>query len=183
MLLILSQRVHFLLLAIISFHHLSMMFRQPVDFPSIIAFILMASLLPCNLGMSNNDASSTSVYKRRKPEDTILYQTVLHHLDEYIVEAGDVPAYIENTFRKYLTCGILAYGFARARCSDCGLSFLLAFSCKQRGACPSCNAKYMVMTSAHIVDNVLPRVKYRQWVLSRWSHRCCIIRTEIWSLH
>ena len=116
--------------------------------------------------MNNIDVFSPTVYKRRKPEDTILYQTVLNHLDEYIMEVGDVPHYVESAFRKYLTCGILAYGFARIRCRECGESFLLAFSCKQRGACPSCNTKYMVMTSAHIVDNVLPRVKYRQWVLA-----------------
>jgi hypothetical protein len=28
-----------------------------------------------------------------------------------------------------LECGILAYGFARARCDECGHDFLVAFSC------------------------------------------------------
>ncbi|MEY6434130.1 transposase zinc-binding domain-containing protein [Thioalkalicoccus limnaeus] len=36
---------------------------------------------------------------------------------------------------------MLAYGFARARCSDCGHDFLVAFSCKGRAVCPSCNAR------------------------------------------
>lgn len=126
----------------------------------------MAPLLPRNLYMEEFEISPIYIYKRRKPENTILYQTVLNHLDEYIMEAGDVPSYVITAFRKYLACGILAHGFARAWCKECGLDFLIAFSCKQRGACPSCNTKYMVQTSAHIVDNVLPRVNYRQWVLA-----------------
>ena len=52
---------------------------------------------------------------------------------------GDgVPAHVENEFRSYLKCGILAHGFARAKCSGCGHEFLVAFSCRRQGACPSC---------------------------------------------
>ena len=80
---------------------------------------------------------------------------------------GDgVPSYVEKEFRSYLKCGILAHGFARARCSECGYDFLVAFSCKGRGACPSCNAKRMAETAAHLVDHVFPHVPVRQWVLS-----------------
>jgi hypothetical protein len=62
--------------------------------------------------------------------------------------------------------GILAYGFARARCPDCGHDFLVAFSCKDRGLCPSCNARRMAETAAHLVDHVIPPLPVRQWVLS-----------------
>jgi hypothetical protein len=31
-----------------------------------------------------------------------------------------VPQYVEPEFRRYLECGILAHGFARARCGECG---------------------------------------------------------------
>ncbi|MCH7530511.1 MAG: transposase [Gemmatimonadetes bacterium] len=65
-----------------------------------------------------------------------------------------------------LRCGILAHGFARARCAGCGYDFLVAFSCRSRGACPSCNARRMVETAAHLVDHVLPPLPVRQWVLS-----------------
>jgi hypothetical protein len=44
-----------------------------------------------------------------------------------------IPPYVEQAFRRYLECGILAYGFARARCDQCGHDFLVAFSCKGRG--------------------------------------------------
>ena len=43
---------------------------------------------------------------------------------------GDgVPSWVERDFRAYLRCGILAHGFARARCAGCGYDFLVAFSC------------------------------------------------------
>jgi hypothetical protein len=69
-------------------------------------------------------------------------------------------------FRRYLECGILAYGFARARCPDCGHDFLVTFSCKGRALCPSCNARRMAQTAAHRVDHVFPPRPVRQWVLS-----------------
>jgi hypothetical protein len=68
--------------------------------------------------------------------------------------------------RAYLECGMLAYGFVRARCEDCGASRAVAFSCKKRGFCPSCCGRRMADTAARLVDDVLPRVPVRQWVLS-----------------
>ena len=112
-------------------------------------------------------------YCRRHPEQTALYQVVQQHLETYLALAGEddwdgqrVPAYVEREFRRYLECGILAYGFARARCPDCGHDFLVAFSCKGRGLCPSCNARRMAETAAHLVDHVIPPLPVRQWVLS-----------------
>jgi len=72
----------------------------------------------------------------------------------------------EREFRRYLDCGILAHGFARARCADCGHDFLIAYSCKCRGVCPSCTTRRMVETAAHLADHVIPRLPVRQWVLS-----------------
>lgn len=59
-----------------------------------------------------------------------------------------------------------AHGFARARCNDCGHDYFVAYSCKSRGVCPSCNTRRMVETAAHLTDHVLPRLPVRQWVLS-----------------
>ena len=73
----------------------------------------------------------------------------------------------ERELRRFLECGILAYGFAGGRCEECGHDFLIAFSCKDRAVCPSCNARRMVETTIHLVDHVLPRLPVRQWVLSR----------------
>ena len=61
-----------------------------------------------------------------------------------------------TAFRKYLECGIFAHGFARDWCDDCGHDYFVAFSCKGRGVCPSCNTRRMVETAAHLTDRVLP---------------------------
>jgi len=80
--------------------------------------------------------------------------------------SGPVADHVEQTFRDYLKCGLLAHGFARARCPSCGLDLLVAFSCKRRGVCPSCEGRHRVETAAHLVDHVIPRVPVRHWVLS-----------------
>ena len=54
----------------------------------------------------------------------------------------------------------------RDRCEDCGASRAVAFSCKKRGFCPSCCGRRMADTAARLLDEVLPRVPVRQWVLS-----------------
>ncbi len=117
--------------------------------------------------------SGTAVYRRRQPERSVVYQVLQSHLETWLAgcremnEAGfPVAGYIEKDFRKSLECGILAHGFARARCAGCGYNVLIAYSCKGRGICPSCNTRRMVETAAHLVDHVFPQVPVRQWVLS-----------------
>jgi hypothetical protein len=77
-----------------------------------------------------------------------------------------VPGYVEEEFRGYLECGLLCFGFARALCTGCGQGFVVAFSCKGRGVCPSCNGRHMTQTAAHLADHVIPPVPVRQWVIS-----------------
>src|SRR5262245_487112 len=77
-----------------------------------------------------------------------------------------LPAFVEQEFRDFLTCGVLEHGFARLRCTDCALERLVPFSCKGRGFCPSCGGRRMIESAARLVDEVLPRVPLRQWVLS-----------------
>ena len=57
----------------------------------------------------------------------------LRYLETFLAEAQDadpmgwgVPTWLERDFRSYLRCGILAHGFARVRCTDCGHDRLLA---------------------------------------------------------
>ena len=68
-------------------------------------------------------------------------------------------------FDACLECGILTYGFLRLHCGDCGHDKLVAFSGKWSGFCPSCGARRMSRTAAHLVDYVIPHVPVRQWVL------------------
>jgi hypothetical protein len=115
-------------------------------------------------------AAGPAVYRSRAPESEPLYQVLAGHLETFLARqrAADqpLPRYVEQELRAYLQCGILAYGFVRARCAACGESRAGAFSCKKRGFCPSCLGRRMADTAAHLVDQVLPPVPVRQWVLS-----------------
>jgi len=97
---------------------------------------------------------------------------VQDHLQTFLALCHDdwkderISPHAERELCAYLECGILAYGFARARCGECGHDFLVAFSCKGRAVCPSCNTRRMAETAAHLVDHVLPPLPVRQWVLS-----------------
>ena len=73
---------------------------------------------------------------------------------------------MRREFDDFLKCGILEHGFLRVRCQDCHDERLVAFSRKRRGFCPSCGARRMVESAALLVDEVLPRLPMRQWVLS-----------------
>ncbi len=42
----------------------------------------------------------------------------------------------------------------------------MAFSCKGRGFCPSCGGRRIAETATYLVDEVIPKVPVRQWVLS-----------------
>lgn len=109
-------------------------------------------------------------YRRRTPEDTVLYDVVRDRLESFLDTAQrrerKVPRFVEREFRSYLQCGILAYGFVRVRCDDCGNDRVVAFACKGRAFCPSCGGRRMADTAAHLVDRVIPVVPVRQWVLS-----------------
>ena len=109
-------------------------------------------------------------YDRRMPEKTALYQAILENVNtvfqNFERDGRDLPSYVRAEFDKYLDCGILAKGFLRVRCACCGHEKAVAFSCKCRGFCPSCGGRRMSEGAAHLVDNVIPEVPIRQWVLS-----------------
>ena len=110
-------------------------------------------------------------YERHRPEQTTLYRLVQQHTATFFAQAeaaagADLPQFVKDEFDAFLECGILAHGFVRLRCGDCGHDKLVAFSCKRRGFCPSCGARRMAQTAAHLVDHVIPHVPVRQWVLS-----------------
>jgi Transposase zinc-binding domain/Putative transposase len=77
-----------------------------------------------------------------------------------------LPAYVQREFYDYLRCGMLAHGFLRLGCDTCHKELLLPFSCKRRGFCPSCAGRRMAQTAAHLVEQVIPWVATRQWVVS-----------------
>ncbi len=127
-------------------------------------------------------------YRPRDPERGVLHAVVRAHLETFLREAAHraggagLPQFVEQEFRQFLTCGVLAHGFARLRCDACAFERLVPFSCKGRGFCPSCGGRRMTERAARLVDGVLPHVPVRQWVLSlphrlryllAWNHRLC----------
>jgi hypothetical protein len=113
-----------------------------------------------------------AAYQPRDAERGVLYRVVEAHLDAFLdaaaegAEGARLPAFIEQEFRDFLTCGVLAHGFARLRCGECAFERLVPFSCKGRGFCPSCGGRRMTESAAHRVEHLLPRVPVRQSVLS-----------------
>ena len=117
-------------------------------------------------------APAVATYEPRDPSRTVLYHVIADHLETFLASldadpaAPGLPAYVQREFYAYLQCGILAHGFLRLGCDTCPKELLLPFSCKRRGFCPSCAARRMAQTAAHLVECVIPWVPTRQWVVS-----------------
>jgi transposase-like zinc-binding protein len=79
-----------------------------------------------------------AAYRPRNPEESLLYQVVAGELETFLAshQAQDrtIPKFVEDEFRSFLECGILAHGFVRVRCESCGHSRLVPFSSRRRGA-------------------------------------------------
>ncbi len=116
------------------------------------------------------------LYRQRRPEQTLYYKVVQQNLQTWLAlrreaesdsDSEPIPAYVETAFLRFLGCGIYSCGFARLRCASCGHEALLPFSCRVRGGiCPSCASKYTARSGAWLTDHVLPKVPFRQVVLT-----------------
>jgi len=117
-------------------------------------------------------APAVATYTPRDPSGTVLYHVIAEHLETFLAschddpEATGLPDYVQREFYDYLRCGILAYGFLRLGCDTCKQELLVPFSCKRRGFCPSCAGRRMAQMAAHLVEQVIPWVPTRQWVVS-----------------
>ena len=134
----------------------------------------------CSSGHAGDYASRVScepgygdpAYQPRDPSSTVLYQVIANHLETFLATlaadptATGLPAYVVDEFYASLQCGILAHGFVRLGCDTCPHQMLLAFRGKKRGFCPSCAGRRMAQQGAHLVEQVLPWVPTRQWVVS-----------------
>jgi ribosomal protein S27E len=89
-------------------------------------------------------------YERRRPERSALYQVILRHLQSFLA-VNEVPSATAHSLKRFLRCGLLAAGFVRVRCPECHKESLVAFSCKDRGFCPSCTARRAAQTAANLV--------------------------------
>src|SRR2546427_13148578 len=87
---------------------------------------------------------SAADYRPRDAEHAVLYRVIAEHLEAFLetakrhADGSSLPEFVEQEFRDFLTCGVLAHGFARLQCTDCAVERLVPFSCKGRGFCPGC---------------------------------------------
>lgn len=109
--------------------------RVPFEKGQRIAYLIPgARFVPLN--------SLNPVPLEQEPAFTRCFGETHTFLDAH--DAGDhhtPKPYVRQAFRKYLECGIFAHGFARTRSGDCGHNYFVAFSCRGRGVCPSCNTR------------------------------------------
>ena len=111
-------------------------------------------------------------YRVRNPGDSPLAQIVLNNLQEFEqwlkspTDSRPRPQPIVITaLEKFAECGVARYGVVRFRCPECDRDMFVAFSCKRRGLCPSCDAKRSAIITTQALDRLLAFVPYRQWVL------------------
>jgi hypothetical protein len=117
---------------------------------------------------------AVAIYQPRNPQSTPLYFLVesLYEKVKAVWEErfersnGFWRGFIDDVVARYLDCGVLESGFARVFCDHCKDEFLLPFSCKVRGLCPSCGAKRAAAFAAFLKDELLEDVCHAQWVFT-----------------
>jgi hypothetical protein len=127
---------------------------------SVAAFLARPRLCP------HGSPEPSRRYERRRPEKPPLYKKCLREPRSWLESRGNseqpVRGYGEDDLSGYLEYSILCFGFGRALCTGCGQGFVVAFSCKGQGVCPSYNGTHMAQTSTHLVDQVIRPVRIRQ---------------------
>ena len=118
--------------------------------------------------------SACRVYRPRDPRKTALwglldtlYERVKGSWEERFERRyGFWRGLADEVVARYLDCGDWNSGFARVRCRKCPQEFLVAFSCRGRGLCPSCGAKRAAELAAFLVEEVVADVGHAQWVFT-----------------
>jgi len=119
-------------------------------------------------------AESPAVYRPRHPERSPFYRLFETHFDRYVREyeqlfeprSGPLRPVVVRSVEDLLGCGRPEGGFARIRCPKCRAEHLLAFSCRTRNFCSSCQAKRAVLFAEKLVGGILAAVPHRHWTFS-----------------
>ena len=129
--------------------------------PRLLKFLDILPFLAWHARCAQRGVASPSTdYQARSPAQGVLHRVVRDHFETFRAQAASLrdgeglPRFVEQEFRDFLRCGCLAGGFARLRCTACGLDRLVPFSCKGRAFCPSCGGRRMAERPAHLVDHV-----------------------------
>jgi len=119
-------------------------------------------------------ADPPAVYRPRHPEKTAFYRLFQDHFDSYVQayegrfepRSGPLRPVVVRSAEEFLSCGRLEGGFARLRCPKCHAEHLVAFSCRQRGICSSCQAKRAALFAEKLTGGILAPVPHRHWTFS-----------------
>ncbi|MBL8026427.1 MAG: transposase zinc-binding domain-containing protein, partial [Fibrobacteres bacterium] len=118
--------------------------------------------------------ASNKFYQPRHPEDSPFFKVLeanfsafeLNFPTHYQAKYGFWRPVIRSSLEKFKRCGDLREGFARVRCKDCGDEKFVAFSCKQRSCCPSCDKKRSIILGRRLTAEIIQPVAHRQWVFT-----------------
>ena len=115
-------------------------------------------------------------YARRIPESTPLYQVVsagrdkLERYWEILFERdyGALRFEVLQALDQFLECGVLVHGCAKIECTNpkCTHREALAFSCKRRCLCPSCDGKRAVIFAENLHHEVLLTLPHQHATLT-----------------
>jgi len=129
-----------------------------------------------SFGHSGNQSHShnQSSYQPRSSQNSAYHRLVEDNFEKmelvwdskYQQMYGYWRPHVLDVIQKYLDCGDPHLGFARVKCTGCNTEYLLPFSCKCRGFCPSCHQRRVVEFGEYLRDEVLELVPHRQWVLT-----------------
>ena len=119
-------------------------------------------------------AEAPAQYRPRHPERSAFYQLFEDHFDSYVrgyeerfePRSGPLRPVVVRSVEEFLGCGRLQGGFARVRCPKCRAEHLLAFSCRTRNFCSSCQAKRSVLFGEKLTSEILAPVPHRHWTFS-----------------
>ena len=115
-------------------------------------------------------------YSHRMAEATPLYRLVSAGRDNLVQSwellfqhrYGALRNEVVESFDKFLECGILRHGVARAHCTnpECNHSELIPFSCKQRCLCGSCDAKRAVIFAEKLEHEILLKLPHNHVIFT-----------------
>jgi len=113
-------------------------------------------------------------YRPRTARSSPLWQCVQASLRDFIEQyperyqkhLGPIRPEWESTFNNYLRCGDLSQGFLRIRCQQCDHDYLLPFTCKQRGICPTCHQRRTLEKGKSLAEEICVYVPHRHWVFT-----------------
>ncbi len=126
------------------------------------------------MGTTCRTLEPPALYRPRNARASPLYQLFETYYEQvkavweerFEKKFGFWRGFVDTVVARYLDCGVAEGGFARLKCDTCDLEKLLTLSCKQRGICPSCDAKRAAAFAAFLEDELLENVGHCLWTFT-----------------